>query len=687
MPCPASQIRQKPCPHSGETVTGQPFGASFSYMRAFLKPRVTMAGKWIAATVSTCAALVSILSVARTYGMVGEAGPTQLAIGPLAAAWVGLSPSSLTATSIGDTLHLAATVTNKSGSVLVGSWLQWSSDDTTIATVDAAGTVVARAPGTTTIVLLVGSHIARSRVTVKPVPHSVQFIPDTGIVVPEGGHTRVRPHVVDARGFVIQTAMPGLRIADTTIAIVDTSGLVIANTPGRTTIEATAAGISARTDLRVVAVPSALAQVSGAEQHASVGRPLPSPVVVRVLSLRGRPIAGVPVHFSAGDGQGLADPATVLTDSAGRARTTWTLGDIPGRHKLVARTESLDSTLTVVAEADPVAANVRHTILDDAQVAVVGDTLPARVGVRVTDSTGRPLVDIPVSWSVGAADSIVAMSERTDSLGESRARWLLGPREGEHRARVQIGGTRAIPAYPITAIARPATAKNVIIRSGQAQRGVVGAALQPIVLRVVDRFENPVPGATVTISPAHGSVTDTVLATDSAGTVTVRWTLGGRIGTQKLAARVSGLPEAVDVTATASIGRASKASFASPSTTGITGKAMATPATVTITDAFGNPIVGAAVTFAAAGGSVSETKAKTDAKGRASTRWTFGTKIGAQTLTASVTGVPLRATLAADVTTATKPAAAKTPAPKPPVTKPALSKPAAKSPAKKPPLA
>ncbi|HUS61891.1 MAG TPA: Ig-like domain-containing protein, partial [Acidimicrobiales bacterium] len=161
-------------------------------MPALLKPRFTMAGKWIAATVSTMAALVSILSVARTYGMVGEAGPSQLAIGPLAAAWVGLSPASVTATSIGDTLHLAATVTNKSGSVLVGSWLEWTSDDTTVATVNADGTVIARAPGTTTIMLLVGSHIARSRVTVKPEPYAVQFIPDTGIIVPEGGHNRVR---------------------------------------------------------------------------------------------------------------------------------------------------------------------------------------------------------------------------------------------------------------------------------------------------------------------------------------------------------------------------------------------------------------------------------------------------------------------------------------------------------------
>jgi hypothetical protein len=658
-------------------------------MPALLKPKVTMAGKWIAASVSTMAAIVSILSIARTYGMVGAPGPSVLAIGPLGAAWVGLSPSSITATSIGDTLHLAATVTNKNGSVLVGSWLQWSSDDTTVAVVNTDGTVIAKAPGTTTIMLLVGSHIARSRVTVKPEPYAVKFIPDTGIVIAEGGHTRVRPHVVDARGYVIQSAKPILRIADTTIAIADTSGLVIASTPGRTTLEATAAGITARTDVRVVAVPSSLAHVSGAEQNASAGRPLPAPVIVRVLSMRGRPIAGVPVHFATADGQGLADPATVITDTAGRARTLWTLGPVPGRHKLFARTESLDSTLTIVAEADPVAANVRHSLLGDAQVAVVGDTLPARVGVRVTDSTGRPLADIPVSWSViGPADSIVAITERTDSTGEARARWLLGPKAGEHRARVQIGATRAIPAYPLTAIARPATPKDVVLKSGQTQRGTVGAGLKPIVIRVVDRFENPVPGATVTVSPTHGSVTDSVLATDSAGSATVRWTLGGAVGTQKLVARVSGITKPVEVTATASIGRVSKAAFTNAAPTGVIGKALASPATVTITDAFNNPIVGATVSFSAAGGSVSTAKVKTDAKGRASTKWTFGTKVGTQTLTASVAGTSVRATLEAEVSKAATTAgkAASKPAAKAPVTKPGLAKPS-KTGTRKPPTA
>ena len=667
-------------------------------MPAPLSPRLSSAGKWITASVSTAAAILSMFSIARTYGMIGQAGPAHLAIGALGASWVGLTPASATATSIGDTIHLAATVTNKSGSVLVGSWLQWTSEDTTVATVSPSGMVIARAPGQTTVILLVGTLIARSRITVKPEPFAVRFVPDSGVTVTEGGHARPRPHVVDARGYVMAGEVPVLRTMDSTIATADSSGLILAHEAGETTLEATVRGITARTPIRVKAVPSSITPVSRLEQNATVGRPLPSPVVVRVLSLRGRPIAGTPVYFAAADGQGRPDPETVMTDSTGRARTTWTLGDIPGPQRLLVRTERLDSATVVVAEANPIAANVRHSLIGDAQVAPAGDSLPLPVGVRVTDSTGRALMDIPVSWAAPDADSLIALSTRTDSLGEAHARWILGPKAGVHRARVQIGATRALPAYPLTALARPGAPKSVTVQRGQAQRGTAGSVLaQAVVLRVADGFDNPVAGATVTFTPSHGSTGDTVLATDSLGRASVRWTVGGAVGSQKLVAQVSGVAKPLEITAEVAPGRASAAAFVAPPTAGTVAKALASPVTVTITDAHGNPIAGAPVSFAAATGSVAPRKATTDAKGRATTKWTLGARAGAQKLTASVSGTAAKAILEVEATAAAKPAAkpaakaatttpvAKKMSARPPAAK-TTAKPPATTPRKKPPV-
>ena len=69
---------------------------------------------------STGAALVSIISFLYSYGVIGKSESHQT-IGNLGAAWVGLRPAVDTAYSIGDTIHLAATITDKSGAILVGA--------------------------------------------------------------------------------------------------------------------------------------------------------------------------------------------------------------------------------------------------------------------------------------------------------------------------------------------------------------------------------------------------------------------------------------------------------------------------------------------------------------------------------------------------------------------------------------
>src|SRR6476661_7435431 len=132
------------------------------------------AARIVVAAVSSAAALVSVLSFARSYVMISTS-PSHLTVGDIGAAWVGVSPTTDTVTAIGDTVHLAATVTDKSGSVLVGAAIVWSSDNPRIASVENDGTVIARGTGTTTIVVTVGDRVARSHVTVKQVVSAVRL--------------------------------------------------------------------------------------------------------------------------------------------------------------------------------------------------------------------------------------------------------------------------------------------------------------------------------------------------------------------------------------------------------------------------------------------------------------------------------------------------------------------------------
>src|SRR3954467_3862605 len=92
------------------------------------KPWYSNAGKLVAAAASTGAALVSVISFLFSYGVIGKS-ESHKTIGNLGPAWVGLRPAFDTASAIGDTLHLAATITDRSGSILVGARPTWISDN------------------------------------------------------------------------------------------------------------------------------------------------------------------------------------------------------------------------------------------------------------------------------------------------------------------------------------------------------------------------------------------------------------------------------------------------------------------------------------------------------------------------------------------------------------------------------
>jgi hypothetical protein len=86
---------------------------------------------------------------------------------------------------------------------------------------------------------------------------------------------------------------------------------------------------------------ASLTIVQGGEQVVQAGSVAPEPAVVVVRDAAGRPLAGAHVAFSAGDG-GWVMHSRAVTDSAGRAATTWHAGPQAGiTHRLVASTGPL----------------------------------------------------------------------------------------------------------------------------------------------------------------------------------------------------------------------------------------------------------------------------------------------------------------------------------------------------------
>jgi adhesin/invasin len=604
-------------------------------------PWTTGAARVAAATLSGGAALVSILSYTSSAGIaVPGVPPAALRVHS-----VTLAPTLDTAYAIGDTIQLAAVVTDSSGTAMMGVAPAWTSGDPSIAMVSQAGTVTAQGTGATAIVVRLGRLEARSRILVLQRAASLE-VDDTIVRVPESERMPLTAHVVDARGHPIVGADVTWSAPDPAIATVEGAD-VVGISPGRTALTALAGQLQVLLPVEVMPVPSSITILDGEGQRGPAGRSLPVPVAAQIVSRTGRPMSGVAANFHSPSPGATAEPAFDTSDARGMVQTIWRLGDLPGRQQLTISVDGVSITPALGAESDPVPANTKVELIGNTPSGEVGDTLREAVAVRVTDSLGMALGDVPVSWSALDGGTLTAVSARTDSLGEARGTWRLGSKAGRQRARVQVGNARTMPAFTAVATANAGEAASVVLKSGDRQLGTVGAPLKlPIVLRTVDRYGNAVPREVVRLEPAAGRLADSSVTTDSTGHTKVFWTLGSQpAGLQRMVVRLAGDTLETEVTALARPGKPAKLAFVSPPETAKPGRPLPKPLVVQVTDAYGNPLAGQTVVFKASSGSVTPTRGLTGANGRTTVRWTPGPKSKKPALSGAVGGSDVRGTL------------------------------------------
>ena len=183
------------------------------------------------------------------------------------------------------------------------------------------------------------------------------------------------------------------------------------------------------------------------------------------------------------------------------------------------------------------------------QVGTVGEPLPSPIVVRVETLAQQPIGGRRVAFvlsegpSAGEVDPDTAI---TDSEGRASTRWVLGNVPGEYHgeARLVTTDSTEAPAVPFAASARAGAPDTIRAVSPLGQPGRRDHELDdPLVVAVVDRYGNPVSGATVhwTVTSGGGSLSAEETATASDGTASVRWTLGSGIGLQKAEAMLEGV--------------------------------------------------------------------------------------------------------------------------------------------------
>lgn len=185
----------------------------------------------------------------------------------------------------------------------------------------------------------------------------------------------------------------------------------------------------------------------------------------------------------------------------------------------------------------------------------VGSTLKDSLVVRVTDANGNGVRSSTVTWAVASGGgSVSPATSTTDVNGRAATRWTLGPAKGAQTVTATVA---QIAPVTFSMNAKGGAVATIAKLAGDDQAALVNLALgNPLKVRVLDSFGNPVQDAVVTWTAAgDGAATPTLPRTDVNGEVTATWKLGSTPGAQTL--QVSANGKSVAFNATASIEYAS----------------------------------------------------------------------------------------------------------------------------------
>ena len=293
---------------------------------------------------------------------------------------VAVTPAEANIAALGDTLRLSAEALDANGNAVAGAEFSWESSDDAVATVNATGLVTALGSGSATITAKTGSVSGNVNVSVAQEVRAVVVAPDTATVL-VGDTLRLVATATDANGQAVTGIAFAWASGDTTVAVVDASGLVTGVGAGQVQVTAAAAGTTGRAQLAVVApVPTTVAVTPDTVVLTAVGQT--AQLNAEVRDQAGRPMDGVPVAWWS------ADTTVAVVDSAGLVSAVG-----GGVATITARAgeASGDALVTVMQSVDAV------TVSPPADTIAPGDTL--RLVAAAYDENGHVLEGASFTWS------------------------------------------------------------------------------------------------------------------------------------------------------------------------------------------------------------------------------------------------------------------------------------------------
>ena len=450
---------------------------------------------------------VALGTVSIRAELEGKSGVAEVTVTARPVASVTVEPNSARLVR-GESIQLEATLRDDRNAVLTGRDVAWSSANSDVASVDDDGTVLALAPGSTTIVATSEGVRGEASVIVDPAPvASVAVSPATGSIRVDQT-TQLTATVRDAAGNPLQGRAVSWTSTDGDVATVDENGEVRGVAPGEATITATSEGQSG----------------SG---RISVTVPPPAPVVsVRVTPASGEVLVGNTIDFDAepldADGNVLSGRQIVWASGNSSVATVDTDGTVrgvaPGEATITATSEGERGTTTITVTTPPPAPVASVEVSPAADTIQIGEATPLDAVVR--DANGNVLTDREVTWRSDDSSLASVDGEGNVTGVSSGATSIVATAEGESgSARITIEAAEASGSARLDYV------------SGDGQQGKNNRTLaDPLVVRVMDASGNPVTGVevkwTTNNTTGRGGVSPSSSRTDENGYTSTTWTLG-----------------------------------------------------------------------------------------------------------------------------------------------------------------
>ncbi len=297
--------------------------------------------------------------------------------------------------------------------------------------------------------------------------------------------------------------------------------------------------------------------------------------------------------------------------------------------------------------------SVAYVFGADTLVGPAGSTISDPLEVKVFDAFDNPVDSVMVYWyttplGVSLGGSFSNDSSLTDVRGQAESKWTLRTQVGLDTAYAAVPGVDTLmfnarvqesTADRMFRVSPSDTINNVVVRT---------PAAESFIIQVEDTEGNPVPDVQIrfdVINPPSEdfSFNPSTGVSNASGQVSTIFTPGSIVGEYGLTAyneNVNGSGTKFVVVNAIADDAGQMAIFAGEAQRDTVGHTVQVNPAVRVTDQYGNIVEGFTVTWSpTATASVVDANTDTDASGIASTQWILREEAGADTLTASGTGV------------------------------------------------